>query len=189
MGELSARLADIHRPTQRRQEKDSLLLQRGRMPWRLLGFIIKAWWRKLPVATRLAEFKMITTEACELCGGPEDHAHAIKKCAALDPMKEIIRSRWRPLVLEDNTWVEPSRMCKEHVGLSVTTVKGLLMWTSVLARWLVRCDMINGREEEHEHRVCRRMHAVLSTWGTVPDPVLGMDHIREAQRIITSHMR
>ena len=123
------------------------------------------------------------------CGGPEDHAHATKKCAALDPMKKIIRSRWRPLVLEDNTWVEPSRMCKEHVGLSVTTVQGLLMWTSMLAKWLVRCNMINGREEEHEHRVLRRMYAVLSTWGTVLDLVLGMDHVREAQRIITSHMR
>ena len=80
-------------------------------------------------------------------------------------------------------------MCKEHVGLPVATVQGLLMWTSVLARWLVRCDMINGREEEHEHRVLRRTHAVSSTWGTVPDPVLGMEHVREAQRIITSHMR
>ena len=189
MGELSAKLSDVHRPSQRQQEKDWQLLQRRRIPWRLLDFIIRAWWRKLPVATRLAEFKMIPTGTCVLCGGLEDHAHILKKCAALDPMKEIIRSRWRPLVLKDNTWVEPSRICKEHVGLSVTTVQGLLMWTSILARWLVRCDMLNGREEEHEHRVLRRTHAVLSTWGTVPDPLLGMDHVREAQRIIVSHMK
>ena len=50
------------------------------VPGKLLEFVVMALWRKLPVAQRLAQFKVTEGQGCPSCGVAEDHDHVFKKC-------------------------------------------------------------------------------------------------------------
>ena len=92
-------------------------LQAFNVPPQHYHFVLRALWRKVPVAATMFGFRMTPTPECTLCTHPEDHAHILKRCLHLSLPCSIIRRSWGAAV-HDNDWVEPSRLCLEHSTLS-----------------------------------------------------------------------
>ena len=53
------------------------------MPPRLYHFVLRALWRKVPVAARMFAFGLVSTPDCTLCSRQEDHTHILKRCPYL----------------------------------------------------------------------------------------------------------
>jgi hypothetical protein len=90
---------------------EALLVQA--VPFKLREFVVMVLWRKLPIAQRLAQFKVMEGQDCPLCGVAEDDDHVFKKCFFLQDYLALIRCLWG-LHVCDNIWYEPSWLCTDH---------------------------------------------------------------------------
>ena len=114
-------------------------LREFNVPCRLYHFVLRALWRKVPVAARMFAFGLVSTPDCTLCSRQEDHTHILKRCPYLSIPFSVIRRLWGAVV-NDNSWIEPSRLCLEHSSMSLNSVQGWLCWAAIYARWLIRCE-------------------------------------------------
>ena len=142
------------------------------VPFKLCEFVIMALWRKLPVAQRLAQFKVMEGRDCPLCGVVEHHHHVFKKCFFLRDSLALIRRLWG-LHVCDNVWYEPSRLCTDHSFISITTIQGWLVWTVVYARWLIRREAISTLQSDIATTVLQRFYVALLGWKSLPE---GLPH-------------
>ena len=83
------------------------------VPPRLYHFVLRALWRKVLVAARMFASGLVSTPDCTLCSRQEDHTHILKRCPYLSIPFSVIRRLWGAVV-NDNAWIEPSRLCLEH---------------------------------------------------------------------------
>ena len=58
-------------------------LREFNVPPRLYHFVLRALWRKVPVAARMFAFGLVSTPDCTLCSQQEDHTHMLKQCPYL----------------------------------------------------------------------------------------------------------
>ena len=123
-------------------------------------FVVRALWRKLPVAGRLFPFHMSPTADRPLCGSIEDHRHTLKCCPLLSYCMCIVSRLWTPGI-QENMWVEPFHICLDHSSLSVQTLQGWLVWSAIFSMWLVRCESLNV--------------AIARGGGGGPDPLRRLD--------------
>ena len=111
-----------------------------------------------------------------MCGVAEDHDHVFKKCFFLQDPLALIRSLWG-LHVCDKIWYEPSRLCRDHSLVSVTTIQGWLVWTAVYARWLIRCEAINILRLDMATAVLQRFYVALLSWKSLPPGTLPQEVI------------
>ena len=130
------------------------------IPLWLYHFVLRALWRKMPVATRMFAFRMTSTQDCTLCSHPKDHAHILKRCPYLSPPFFVIRRLWGA-VLHNNQWVEPSRVCLEHNELPLTLLQGWLCWAAIYTRWLIRCEYISFHRVDATTAILQRWYSVI----------------------------
>ena len=83
-------------------------LREFNVPPRLYHFVLRALWRKVPVAARMFAFELVSTLDCTLCSRQEDHTHILKRCPYLSIPFSVIIRLWGAVV-NDNSWIEPSR--------------------------------------------------------------------------------
>ena len=137
------------------------------VPFKLREFVTMALWCMLPVAQRLAQFKVMEGQDCPLCGVAEDHDHVFKKCFFLQDSRALI-CRLSGLHVCDNVCCEPSRLCTDRSLISITTIQGWLVWTAVYARWLIRCEAIGTLPSDIATTVLQRFYAALLGWKSLP---------------------
>ena len=46
-------------------------------------------------------------------------------------------------MVNDNSWIEPSRLCLEQSSISLNSVQGWLCWAAIYARWFIRGEYIS----------------------------------------------
>ena len=125
------------------------------VPPRQYHFVLRALWRKLPIAARMFVFKMTSPQDNTLCSHPEDHARILKRCPYLSVPFSIIRWFWGAVV-HDDEWVESSPLCLEDSVTSLTTVQGWLCRAAVCARWLIRCEYISFQRVDATTAILQR---------------------------------
>jgi hypothetical protein len=175
------------RPAERQPKEVWALLQQVAMPQALREFVVRALWRKLAVAKRLGDMGIIGTRLCSLCGVVEDHEHALKKCRELSPIVAMVRGLWMPVV-RDNQWYEPSRLCLEEPQHSLTTTQGLVMWSGILARWQIRCEVMSLRKGWEQRAVLQRLYAILNQWRATPRAALRREELEVAQEHLKGYL-
>ena len=98
------------------ERQDSKVWERLRefnVPPSLYHFVLRALWRKVPVATRMFAFGLVSTPACTLSSRQEDNTQILKRCPYLSIPFLVVRRLWGAGV-NDNSWIPPSRLCLEH---------------------------------------------------------------------------
>ena len=104
-------------------------LREFNVPPMLYHFVLRALWRKVPVAARMFAFGLVSMPDCTLCSRQEDHIHILKRCPYLSIPFSIIRRLWGAVVY-DNSWIEPCGLCLEHSSISLTSAQGWLCWAA-----------------------------------------------------------
>ena len=141
-------------------------LSRFKVPPKLHHFVLKALWRKLPVAARMFSFKLISSQDCQLCCLSKDRHHSLKSCPYLSLPFSIIRQLWGAVIHESH-WIEPSRLCLEHSLQSLPTVQGWLCWAAIYARWLMRCECITIQRPNITTAILQRWYSIFKVWQTL----------------------
>ena len=141
------------------------------MPPRLYHFVLRALWRKVPVAARMFAFGLVSTPDCTLCSRQEDHTHILKRCPYLSIPFLVIRRLWGAVVNE-NYWIEPSRLCLEQSSVSLQSVQGWLCWAAIYARWLIRCEYLSFQRVDATTAVLQRWYFVIQPWGSLSQGAL-----------------
>ena len=124
-----------------------------------------------------------------MCSHPEDHAHILKRCPYLSLPFSIIRRLWGAMV-HGNEWVEPSRLCLEHIATSLTTIQGWLCWAAVYVRWLITSERISFQRVNATTVILQRWYSVIWPWHTLSQGALRAryrhDHSAGHSTIFTS---
>ena len=68
------------------------------VPPKLHNFVLRTVWRKLPVAARRFNFKMVQSPDCSLCPCAKYHSHVLKRCPYLSLLFSIVRRLYGAVV-------------------------------------------------------------------------------------------
>ena len=64
------------------------------VPPRLYHFVLRALWRKVPVAARMFTFWLVSRPDCTICSRQEDRTHILKRSPYLTIPFSVIRRLW-----------------------------------------------------------------------------------------------
>ena len=119
-----------------------------RAPWYLKDFMRTTLWRKLTVSACLhtTQLPFVLRPQCSPCGATEDHKHATKTYKGLEFPFALSQMVWAPMV-EDERWMEPSRLRRKSPVRTLRLAQGLFWWTALYPRWLNICDVMESREK------------------------------------------
>ena len=158
------------------------------VPPRLYHFVLRALWRKVPVAARMFAFGLVSTPDYTLCTRQEDHPHIRKKCPYLSIPFSVIRRLWGA-VMNNNTWIEPSSLCLEHNSVSLSSVQGWLCWAAIYARWLIRCEYISFQRVDATTAVLQRWYSVIQLWGSLSQGALPASVVKTTLHAIAQFLQ
>ena len=64
-------------------------------------------------------------------------------------------------MVNNNSWIQPTRLCLEHSSISLSSVQGWLCWAAIYARWRIRCEYISFQTVDATTAVLQRWYSVI----------------------------
>lgn len=124
-------------------------------------FCRRLFWKKLPIAKRLADHGIIPSPTCPLCPAVEDHHHVTKTCPFLNDWIELVR-KCITLTVHNNKIQETSRLVSDTPELALQSQSGIFMLIGIKARWLHRCAVLHQREDPRRHQVMANAYSIIN---------------------------